>query len=54
MIVEIILIFAVVLIFCGFVEPWEVNPISGEDEYETLGTFFANIDLSFAERLASG
>lgn len=31
-----------------------MNPISGEDEYETLETFFANIDLSFAERLVSG
>jgi hypothetical protein len=36
------------------VEPWEVNPISGQDEYETLETFFANIDLSFAEILVRG
>jgi hypothetical protein len=27
-----------------------VNPLSGQDEYETLETFFASVDLSF-ERL---
>jgi len=28
-----------------------VNPLAGQDEYETLETFFVKIDLSFAERL---
>jgi len=26
-----------------------VNPLGGQDEYETLETFFGNVDLSFAE-----
>jgi transposase len=28
-----------------------VNLLAGQDEYETLETFFGNVDLSFAERL---
>lgn len=31
-----------------------MNPLSRQDEYETLETFFANVDLSFAERLVRG
>lgn len=27
-----------------------MNPLAGQDEYETLETFFSNIDLSFAEK----
>jgi len=29
-----------------------VNPFPGQDEHETLETFFANVDLSVAERIA--
>jgi len=28
-----------------------VNPLGGQDDYETLETFFGNVDLSFAEKL---
>jgi hypothetical protein len=28
-----------------------VNPLAGQDEHETLETFFRNIDLSFAEKI---
>ena len=28
-----------------------MNLLAGQDEYETLETFFDNVDLSFAERL---
>lgn len=28
-----------------------MNPLFGQDEYETLETFFGNVDLSFAEKL---
>jgi hypothetical protein len=31
-----------------------VNPLPRQDEYETLETFFAEVDLSFAERLVRG
>ena len=31
-----------------------MNPLSGQDEYETLETFFANVDLSFAENIVRG
>ena len=31
-----------------------MNPLPGQDEYETLETFFGNVDLSFAERLVCG
>jgi len=30
-----------------------VNPLGGQDEYETLETFFGNVDLSFAENVVS-
>ena len=33
------------------VQPQDVNPLFGQDEHETLETFFANVDLSLAERL---
>jgi len=31
-----------------------VNLLAGQDEYETLGTFFDNVDLSFAEMVVCG
>jgi len=31
-----------------------VNPFPGQDEHETLETFFANVDLSVAERVVRG
>lgn len=34
------------------VQPREVNPLPGQDEHETLETFFANVDLSVAEKVA--
>ena len=36
------------------VQPQEVSPLPGQDEYETLETLFENVDLSFAEGLIRG
>jgi hypothetical protein len=30
-----------------------VNPLGGQDEYETLESFFGSVDLSFAEKLVA-
>jgi len=34
------------------VQSQEVNPITGQDEHETLETLFQNVDLSLAETQA--
>ena len=36
------------------IQSQEVNPLPGQDEHETLETFFANVDLSLAERMMRG
>lgn len=55
MIVEVKLIFVVRASYSvARVQPREVNPLSRQDEYETLETFFANVNLTFAENIVRG
>jgi hypothetical protein len=36
--------------FMAYVQAQEVNPLTGQDEHETLETLFRNVDSSFDRR----